>query len=71
MGKGEKFIFLDNLATLLIYNEEDSLAEFIHFIINKMRINNITGVLLGVKEEMDPKFLNRIKSFCDKIIELK
>ncbi len=67
--ENKKFIFFDNLSAFLIYNELNVLSEFSHFIINKMRVNEVTGVIMSVEEEMGKELLDTISSFCDKVIK--
>ena len=66
----EKFLFIDNLSAFLIYNELDILSEFSHFLISKMRISGVTGVIMSVEEEVGEKLINTIGGFCDQIIKI-
>ncbi len=70
MPAGKKFIFLDALSTLLIYNEAGTIAKFSHFLINKIKLLGLTGVVMSVEKEMDEKLLTQIEQFCDKVIDL-
>ena len=67
--ENKKFIFFDNLSAFLIYNELNVLSEFSHFIINKMRVNEVAGVIMSVEEEMGKELLDTISSFCDNVIK--
>ncbi|MBD3260130.1 MAG: hypothetical protein GF334_00340 [Candidatus Altiarchaeales archaeon] len=66
----KKFIFLDSLTSLLIYNDEKSVNEFSHFIINKARLSNIFTVLLFQKKEGAGKLHEKVEHICDKKIVL-
>jgi len=69
---GEKtFLFIDNLTAFLIYNQLDVTSKFIHFLVNKMRIKNILGVIMSIEEEMGVQLINTISGFCDKVIKLE
>ncbi len=70
MPQGNKFIFLDALSTLLIYNESGTIAKFSHFLINKIKLLGLRGVVMSVEKEMDEKLLAQIEQFCDKVIDL-
>lgn len=70
MPPGKKFIFLDALSTLLIYNEAGTIAKFSHFLINKIKLLGLTGVVMSVEKEMDERLLTQIEQFCDKVIDL-
>lgn len=65
-----KFIFIDNLTTFLIYNSESLMTEFVHYVINKMRVSNVLGVIMSVEEEIGSKLINTISSICDKVIKV-
>ncbi len=71
MNKGTRFLFIDNLAIFLIYNDKDMVTEFMHYLVSKMRLNNVNGVIMSVQEEIGKDFIEKVmKSFCDDIIEL-
>lgn len=70
MGKGKKLLFVDNLSTFLIYNNTKVMAEFTHFLINKLRIHEVIGVIISIQEEMGSEFITKIESFCDDIIRM-
>ncbi|HSU72374.1 MAG TPA: hypothetical protein VLJ21_00815, partial [Candidatus Binatia bacterium] len=50
---GKKFLFLDSLSTLLIYNETGSVAKFAHFLTLKMRAMGMKGVLVTLRHMLD------------------
>lgn len=66
----KKFLFIDSLSSLLIYNNEKSVKEFTHFIINKMRIEGVMGVLLSIKKKEADEMIEALTPMCDKIIRL-
>lgn len=66
--KGDKFLFIDSLSTLLIYNSLGTTEKFSHFITNKIRVYNLKGVLLSLEEEMKEKL--KLAKFCDKVIKI-
>lgn len=66
----EKFIFIDSLSTLLIYNNPETVTKFIHFLIGKMRAWNAIGVILSLKKRGEGSLIAEIGQFCDMTIEL-
>ncbi len=68
--KGKKFIFIDSINTMLINNEPNTLAKFIHSILTKMRINNVSGLLISLEAETNKEVRAEIAQLCDKIIEV-
>ena len=66
----EKFIVLDSLSTLLIYNDGRAVAKFAHLLTEKMRRWGTCGFLLTC--EMNPKrdLVPTLAPFCDKVVKL-
>jgi KaiC/GvpD/RAD55 family RecA-like ATPase len=64
---GEKMLFFDSLSTMLIYNSEDVVAKFSNFIINKMRIQNVSTIMLILDADKDKKTINIISTFVDEV----
>jgi len=67
---GKKFLFVDALSTLVIYNSPNSLAKFSHFLITRVKLLGLAGIFMVVQKEMEEMLLSQIKQFCDKIIKL-
>ncbi|WP_230741807.1 DUF7504 family protein [Methanooceanicella nereidis] len=65
-----KFIMLDSVSTLLIYNNNTSVSKFIHFLTGKMRMWKMNGILLSLSTVNDTDFLSQLTLFCDRRIEL-
>ena len=62
-------VLLDSVNSMLIYISSAQLIKFIHFIISKLRILEISGVFLAVEKGLDPTTLTQLESFVDEIIE--
>lgn len=60
-----KFLILDSLSSLLIYNAERTVREFGHFIINKMRIGNNAAVLFTNEKEGTEGIIRDLSPMCD------
>ena len=68
--KDKKFIFIDSINTMLIYNKPNTLAMFIHFILTKMRTNNVSGLLISLEAETDKEVRAEIAQLCDKVLKV-
>ena len=62
-------IFLDSVNAMLIHSSSADLSKFIHFVISKLRIMNIAGVLLAVEKGLDPVLLSQLTTFADELVE--
>ena len=66
-----KFVFLDSLNTLGIYNDEKMLSEFLHLFINKLRTKEIFGVILSVGEDPPKDTVKMLELVCDESLEMR
>ena len=71
LPNGERMLFFDSLSTLLIYNDSGSVTKFVHFLINRMKEWNISGVIISLEDEIDKKLSSQLSQFVDKVIEIK
>jgi len=68
--EGQKtVIFLDSVNAMLIHSSSADLTKFIHFIISKLRILSIAGILLAVEKGLDPVLLSQLSTFADDLVE--
>jgi len=67
---GQGWLLLDSIATLLVFNSPDSLLEFLHFLLGRLRVSGFDGVILTVREGIELKVISTIRQFCDAIIKL-
>ncbi len=65
-----KFLYLDSLSTLLLYNNTGSVAKFVHFLTGKLRHWDLDGIFLSLELESDAELLAQLSLFCDKKINL-
>ena len=65
-----KFVFLDSVSTLLIYNNLETTERFVHYMINKIRNMGFFVVLISIDEEKSNKLIPILSQFCDKIIKI-
>jgi archaellum biogenesis ATPase FlaH len=64
----DKYIVIDSLSALMIYNDPELIREFISLVLNRSRAENIHVVTILVEEEMDS---NKLIQLNDKIIVLR
>jgi hypothetical protein len=70
-NKERKFIFLDSLSTMLIYNPVDVVAKFVHFVISKLRLFSLVGIIISIEKQIDERMVNILVEMCDETVELK
>ncbi len=61
----KKFIFLDSLSSLLIYNSEKTVKEFTHFIINRTRMMGHAGIILSTQKKEVEELVKTLSPMCD------
>jgi archaellum biogenesis ATPase FlaH len=64
----DKYIVIDSLSALMIYNDPEIIREFMSLVMNRSRSENIHVVSILVEEEMDSSKLIQLN---DKIIVLR
>jgi len=71
-GKPGKFLFLDSLSMMAIYNSFTTLAQFSHFLTTRIRLSKLkAGILISLEKEVDEKLLLILKELCDKVVEVR
>lgn len=68
MENDKIFILFDSISSMLIYIPTLKTVKFIHFLSNRIRQINYSGVLLAIKGGLDPMILAQVRSFVDEII---
>jgi hypothetical protein len=54
---------------MLIYLSSQNISKFIHFVTNKLRLMNISGVFLAVEKGLDPMFMSQLTTFVDTVVD--
>jgi hypothetical protein len=62
-------IMYDSVSTLLIYLSSANISKFIHFVTNKLRLMDVSGVFLAVEKGLDPMLMTQLTTFVDSVIE--
>ncbi len=60
-----KFLFLDSISSLLIYNTDKSVKEFTHYLINKIRLEQLMGVILTIEKKEAEDLVKTLTPMCD------
>lgn len=71
MPNEKKCIMFDSVSMLLIHIPSATASKFFHFVINKLKLSEISGIFLCVEKGLDPVILSQMSSFVDKIIDFE
>jgi len=66
-----KFLIIDSLPNLLIYNGVRILEKFTQSLINHLRFQRANGVFASIDTEIPVDFYERLAGMCDKTIKVK
>lgn len=66
----KKFLIIDSISTLLIYNDAISLKKFSMSLTNMLRMNEMKGVLMVIEKEAPDELKQILMSMCDKTIHV-
>lgn len=62
-------ILYDSVSTMLIYLSSQNISKFIHFVTNKLRLMDLSGVFLAVEKGLDPMLISQLTTFVDTVID--
>ena len=62
-------ILYDSVSTMLIYLPSQSISKFIHFVTNKLRLMDLSGIFLAVEKGLDPMLVSQLTTFVDTVID--
>lgn len=68
--KEPKFILLDSVSSMLIYNDQKSVKEFVHYLINYMRLNSIGGAIMSIEKKEADDITRTLSPMVDKEVKL-
>ncbi len=69
--KTDKYLVLDSLSNLIIYNDPEIITEFFYHLINRTRAKNIHTISIAIEEEGMDKYLNKLIYLNDKILKVR
>jgi KaiC/GvpD/RAD55 family RecA-like ATPase len=70
LPQNQRFLFFDSLSTLLLYNNADTVARFIHFMAGKMHEWKVKGIIVTLRKKKDKELINELMQFCDVVLDL-
>ncbi len=68
LPRGRKFLILDSLSTMLVYNAEKTVEKFVHTLGERLRLEGFQAVFTIMKETK-PEIITVLAQFCDKVIK--
>jgi len=68
IDSGKKFLIMDSFSTFLIYNGKNSMKEFAMFLINKLRLEGVGGILVILEREAPDDLKQILIAMCDRVI---
>jgi hypothetical protein len=69
--KIKKYLVIDSLTNLIIYNDPKIVTEFFNQLINRTRAKDINTISLAIEEEGMESYLNRLVFLNDKILKIR
>ena len=67
----KRFVFVDSINALAVYNESKLLCEFLHVLINLMGARDIMTILFSVEEQTPPEAKQVLRLTSDDFLEVK
>jgi hypothetical protein len=67
--KEVKFVFVDSVSTLLIYNDPKSVVRFCHSVTEKLRSLSLPAALVLVEMEEGRDVVAQLSQFCDAYVK--
>ncbi len=67
----EKYLILDSLSALMIYNDSSLVTEFFYQLLNRARCEDIHTISLVVEEGEEDKSINKLIYLNDKILKVR
>jgi KaiC/GvpD/RAD55 family RecA-like ATPase len=71
MPEKKKCIMFDSVSMLLIHIPSATASRFFHFVVNKLKLSDVSGIFLCVEKGLDPVILSQMSSFVDKIVDFE
>ena len=69
MPAGKKCIMFDSVSMLLIHSPSVTTSKFLHFLVNKLSMEDISGIFLCVEKGLDPVIITQMSAFVDHIVD--
>ncbi len=65
----KKFVIIDSISTLMVYNSTQAIKQFAHSITGKIKSKNASGIIFA-SDDTDSDALTSIAHFCDRTLKL-
>jgi hypothetical protein len=69
--KIKKYLVIDSITNMIIYNDPEIVTEFFYHIINRTRARDIHTISMAIEEEGLEGYLNRLVYLNDKILKVR
>ena len=69
MPAGKKCIMFDSVSMLLIHSPSVTTSKFLHFLVNRLSMDDISGIFLCVEKGLDPVIVAQMSAFVDHIVD--
>jgi KaiC/GvpD/RAD55 family RecA-like ATPase len=69
--KTKKYLVIDSLSNLIVYNDPEIVTEFFFHILNRTRAKDIHIISLAIEDEGLERHLNRLIFLNDKILKVR
>ena len=67
----KKYLVIDSLSNLIVYNDPEIVTEFFYHIINRTRAKEIHTISLAIEDEGLESYLNRLIFLNDKVLKVR
>jgi len=64
-----RFLMMDSLSTMLVYNNQKTTVKFVHYIATQLRKCGWPGIIFSLEKDIEGQILDSILQFCDKVIK--
>ena len=65
-----RFLMMDSLSTMLVYNNQKTTVRFVHYVATQLRRCGWPGIIFSLEKDIEGGVLDSITQFCDKIIKI-
>lgn len=69
MPPGKKCIIFDSVSMLLIHIPSATASKFLHFVVNKLQLSDISGIFLSVEKGLDPVIMSQLSTFVNHVLD--
>lgn len=67
--EGKKFVILDSLTTMLLYNDSGTTTQFLQFLANRLRLWNTSSYILTMEGKNEDEVIRVVSQVVDKTIK--